>query len=277
MASGYSLRHGASLPSALVGQAVDHGMDILALTDRDGLYGAVRFATACQGAGVRPVLGVDLAVAATTATTATTVPNRPSRRTSRVAPRAPARGGTEVDPRHPRVTVLAQGRAGWAALCRLVSATHLGGERGVAVSTRELIAEHAGAAATAPGGAGGLVVLLGPDSEVGRVLTRGRPDLARSLLAGWRAALLPGDLVLEVVSHRAGGGALAPYSTAAAAGMLDLARDCGLPAVLTNVVRYAERRDAPVVDVLDATRRLVALDSRHVDRANAEGYLKSGK
>ena len=38
-------------------------MDALALTDRDGVYGAVRFAKACQDDGVRPVLGVDLAVA----------------------------------------------------------------------------------------------------------------------------------------------------------------------------------------------------------------------
>ena len=47
--------------------------------------------------------------------------------------------------------------------------------------------------------------------------------------------------------------------------------------MLTNAVRYADRRDAPVVDVLDAARRLVALDLRHVDRGNAEGFLKSGK
>ena len=30
-------------------------------------------------------------------------------------------------------------------------------------------------------------------------------------------------------------------------------------------------------DRLDAARRLVPLDLRHVDRANAEGFLKSGK
>ncbi|MCA1481509.1 hypothetical protein I6F37_42015, partial [Bradyrhizobium sp. NBAIM08] len=48
-------------------------------------------------------------------------------------------------------------------------------------------------------------------------------------------------------------------------------------AVLTNAVRYADRSDAPTVDVLDAARRLVPLDLRHVDRGNAEGFLKSGK
>ncbi|MGZ4710373.1 MAG: DNA polymerase III subunit alpha, partial [Acidimicrobiales bacterium] len=34
---------------------------------------------------------------------------------------------------------------------------------------------------------------------------------------------------------------------------------------------------APTADVLDASRRLVPLDARHLDRVNAEGYLKSGK
>ncbi len=36
-------------------------MDTLALTDRDGTYGAVKFARACYAAGIRPVLGVELA------------------------------------------------------------------------------------------------------------------------------------------------------------------------------------------------------------------------
>ena len=63
VASGYSLRHGASHPRALVERAAEHGMDTLALTDRDGTYGAVKFAKACGAAGVRPVFGVDLAFA----------------------------------------------------------------------------------------------------------------------------------------------------------------------------------------------------------------------
>jgi len=47
--------------------------------------------------------------------------------------------------------------------------------------------------------------------------------------------------------------------------------------VLTNQVRHADRADAPIADLLDAARRLVALDARHVDRVTAEGHLKSGK
>lgn len=61
VASGYSLQYGASHPHALVERAVEHEMDTLALTDRDGTYGAVKFAKACLAGGVSPVLGVDLA------------------------------------------------------------------------------------------------------------------------------------------------------------------------------------------------------------------------
>lgn len=62
VASGYSVRYGASLPGRLVEQAAAQNLAALALTDRDTVAGAVRFARACAKAGVRPVFGVDLAV-----------------------------------------------------------------------------------------------------------------------------------------------------------------------------------------------------------------------
>ena len=64
VASGFSLRYGASTPATLVERAAAHGQPALALTDRDGLYGAIRFVQACDEAGIAPVLGVDLAVSA---------------------------------------------------------------------------------------------------------------------------------------------------------------------------------------------------------------------
>ena len=50
----------------------------------------------------------------------------------------------------------------------------------------------------------------------------------------------------------------------------------GCPAVLTNAVRHAEPGGAATVDVLDAARRLVALDTRHLDRVTTAGHLRSG-
>jgi error-prone DNA polymerase len=89
VASSYSLRYGTATPRALANRAARLGMEALALTDRDGLYGAFKHVSACADAGIKPLLGVDLALSA---------------------------GG--------RVTLLASGRPGWGSLCRLVSAAH---------------------------------------------------------------------------------------------------------------------------------------------------------
>jgi error-prone DNA polymerase len=310
VASGYSLKYGASHPRDLVARAVDAEMETLALTDRDGVYGAVRFAKACLSAGVRPILGVDLAIEPSglvgrsapvlgrrrTPIPSVDLPARANRSGGVDARRAgrsrmsPARGGSFRDGEGggsgstgvtwPRITVLAGNKAGWAALCRLVSATHLRGERGVPVTTRELVARHL--AGDFAGPAGGedpdLLVMLGPSSELGWAATLRRDDLARGVLRSWQQITAPAQLLVEVVSHRVPGSG--PGSSAHAARMAALAASTSLgveSVVLTNAVRYAERTDAPAVDVLDAVRRLVPLDVRHVDRSNAEGFLKSGK
>ncbi|MFD0536850.1 PHP domain-containing protein [Actinomadura luteofluorescens] len=156
VASSYSLRFGVAPPAALAERAAVLGMETLALTDRDGLYGAVRHVRACADAGIGAVVGADLRVAST---------------------------GEE------RVVVLAEGRAGWRSLCRLVTAAHAAGERGRPLVTREMVGAHAE----------GLIVLLGPASDVGRALTGRRPDVAAARLAAWRATA---ETVIEIVDHR---------------------------------------------------------------------------
>ncbi|HEU4567226.1 MAG TPA: DNA polymerase III subunit alpha, partial [Marmoricola sp.] len=114
-----------------------------------------------------------------------------------------------------------------------------------------------------------------PSSELGVAATRRRDDLGLAELDRWQQLLGPGQLLVEVVSHRLPGAG--PGTAAHAARMLGLAHRRGVPVVLSNAVRHADRLDAPTVDVLDAARRLVPLDARHLDRGNAEGFLKSGK
>ncbi len=58
-----------------------------------------------------------------------------------------------------------------------------------------------------------------------------------------------------------------------AARTLALGRDTGIPVVLTAAVRHADPKEAATVDVLDAARRLVALDARHLDRVTTAGHL----
>ncbi len=277
VASGYSLQYGASHPHVLVERAVEQEMDTLALTDRDGTYGAVKFVRAARSAGIRPVLGVDLAIAPTSGSPARSGQrDRPPRRT-------PVRGGAVRDLSlrqggSARVTFLASGKSGWAALCRMVSSVHLTGERGRPVATLDLLAPHLAG--------GDVLVLLGPSSELGVAATRRRDDLGLAAIAPWLELLPRENLVVELVSHRLGShsGEWGPGTSPHAARMAGIARSAGLTTVLSNAVRYADRLDAPTIDVLDAARRLVPLGSAHLrdigpdaSRGNAEGFLKSGK
>ncbi len=58
----FSLGDGAGRIDELVAAARQAGMPALAITDHDGLYGAVRFYQACKAAGVKPIVGVEIAV-----------------------------------------------------------------------------------------------------------------------------------------------------------------------------------------------------------------------
>src|SRR5512137_727619 len=88
----YSFHDGADAPSALVARAAELGCSALALTDTNGLYGAVPFCKAAKAAGIAPLLGAEID------------------------------GG---DAGGPRAVVLARGRAGYPALCRIVTRRHL--------------------------------------------------------------------------------------------------------------------------------------------------------
>ncbi|MEX5271804.1 DNA polymerase III subunit alpha [Kocuria sabuli] len=228
VATAFSAHYGVSRPSALAAAAAADGADVLACTDRDGLYGAVKHLGACREHGLDPVLGADLLLY-----------------------------GPGCERVLGRVLVLAAGGtagAGYAALCRLVSAAHArGGPPGVDPGQ---IADHAGP----PGPAGPvLTVLLGPASDVGQELAARRYRAGRAALARWRSRLPAAALAVEVVSHLAAPGTAG--STSHAARMLRAALETGLTPVLTNAVRYATPAEAATADVLDAARVLTPLEA----------------
>ncbi|MGW6706854.1 DNA polymerase III subunit alpha [Streptomyces sp. NPDC054956] len=242
VASGYSARYGASHPADLVRRAAEREIGTLALTDRDTVAGTVRFAKAAAAAGVRPVFGVDVAVAPW-------APPHPAA----ARPRTPDRGGAHVVEPKLRVALLAQHGAGWARLCRLVSAAHAGAVGGPPVVSWETLGQYADE---------GLMVLLGPSSEPVRALTAGRPDLAEELIAPWRELVGPG-LRLEAVWWGLSG--TGPGSVRLAARTLGLADQLGIPVVLTNAVRYADAGQHKIADVLDSARLLRPIDRRRLD------------
>ncbi|WP_031172699.1 DNA polymerase III subunit alpha [Streptosporangium roseum] len=245
VASGFSLLYGASQPHALVARAGELGMSMLALTDRDSLAGAVRFAQACAGAGVRPLLGANLAVAVD-------------------GPPSGQRRGTSLGDAacRCRATFLVRDTSGWSALCRMISAAHAA-DRDEPLLSRQLLAAHAGQ--------GGLLVLLGPDSDVGSAIIDRDAETARKRLRIWQESVGRDAVRVEVVCHLSP--APGPGSLVLAGRMLAFAAQQRVVPVLTNTVRYAERSAARVGDVLAACRRRLPVSrARH---ANAEAYLKS--
>ncbi|MER7810300.1 DNA polymerase III subunit alpha [Streptomyces sp900116325] len=249
VASGYSARYGASHPHDLVARAAERGIGTLALTDRDTVTGIVRFAKAATAAGVRPVFGVDVAVA----------PHSPGGPLQRG--RAPVRGGAHVVEAPLRVTLLAQHVAGWARLCRLVSAAHATSAGGPPIVSWPVLRQYTDE---------GLTIVLGPASEPVRALSSGRPDIAEQLLDPWRE-VAGANLRMEVLWWGREG--LGPGSLRLAAHTLALADRLGIPAVLTNAVRYADPGQHRLADVLDAARLLRPIDRRRLDCG--ERWLKA--
>src|SRR5688572_11272790 len=86
--SHWSLLSGAWAVTEIATAASHAGADAIALTDTDALHGAVGFVRACEGAGIKPILGAEL-----------TDPERPY-----------------------RAVFLARDPAGYKELCALVTA-----------------------------------------------------------------------------------------------------------------------------------------------------------
>ncbi|MFJ4789401.1 DNA polymerase III subunit alpha [Streptomyces sp. NPDC088794] len=250
VASGYSARYGASHPEQLAQWAASRGMGTLALTDRDTVTGAVRFAQACAKEKIRPLFGIDLAVEAL-------APPPPVQRR-----RTPAHGGAHVVEPPLRFVLLAQNREGWARLCRITSAAHVGTASGAApvVVPWEALREYGGP---------GLTVLLGPLSEPVRALSVGREDVAMKLLAPWKE-VFGREVRLEVVAQKRFG--TGPGSLRLAGRTLALADRTGTTAVLSNAVRYADPDQHRLADVLDAARLLRPIDRRRLD--SGQRWLK---
>ncbi|MGI9170888.1 MAG: DNA polymerase III subunit alpha [Candidatus Nanopelagicus sp.] len=80
------------------------------------------------------------------------------------------------------------------------------------------------------------------------------------------------QVVIECVSHLERVGNLG--STSYAAKSLTFANKHQIPAVITNSVRFIDRSDGPVADLLDASRKLSLISDASIERSNGEAYLK---
>jgi error-prone DNA polymerase len=106
--SNFSFLEGASHLEELVLQARELGYEALALTDHDGLHGAMEFAQCAHAWGMRPITGAEVTLAS-----------------------------------GHHVTLLCETQRGYANLCRLLTHAHLDHERGKPCIEPEVLARHA--------------------------------------------------------------------------------------------------------------------------------------
>ena len=106
--SNFSFLDGGSHPAELAMRAAELEMPALAITDRGGVYGAVRFLQASRKLGVKPIIGSSLEV-----------------------------DGEEL-------ILIARNLRGYSNLCRLLSFAHADQPKGEARATLAKVAEHRG-------------------------------------------------------------------------------------------------------------------------------------
>ena len=161
--SSYTMLDGAIDPKGVAKLAKERGFPAIAITDRNGLYGAPSFAGYARDAGVQPIIATFLAV----------------------ANEDPSTGSRAID----WLGLYAQNEAGWENLCHLVSAAHLGRplEMDPHVRMDELV-----------GHSDGLICLTGAgDGALARLIAAGRDDAAAALCDRLEA-LFPGRLYIEI-------------------------------------------------------------------------------
>ncbi|MGH7921047.1 MAG: PHP domain-containing protein, partial [Candidatus Dormibacteraceae bacterium] len=235
----FSLLDGASHPRELIDRARELGYRALACTDHDNLFGALEFARACKEAGIKPITGAELTVAAD--------------------PGAP----------HHHLTLLCRTREGYGNLCRLISLAN-----GLGLPTQEererrrldpwlplpALAAHAR----------GLLCLTGcREAEIPQLIAAGREQQAEQALRrliswfGWHSVfvevqdnLVFGDRRRNLALRR-------------------LAQRTGVGIVATGDVHYHLKDRHRLQDVLVAIRHRQSLEESHrVLRPNAEFHLR---
>ena len=230
--SRFSFMDGASNPEELVAEAGRLELDALALTDRDGFYGVVRFAEAAEEAGLPTVFGAEL--------------------TLDLAGSSRQSGPLRQSGRHERgrsVVVLARDAAGYAALGTLVSRAHMAGRKGEPRLSSETFLEAAAAHrdrwAILTGAHGGAV----PSA-----LVEHGPKAAATELDRLIGAAGAGNVFVELWDH---GDPLDSHRNDALA---ELGVRRGVQPVCANTVRYATPTDRRLADALAAVGDRRSLD-----------------
>ena len=237
--SEYSLLDGACRIDHLMDRVKELGQTAVAITDHGVMYGCIDFYKAAKAAGVKPIIGCEVYVA---------------RR--RMADKV---HGLDNDPYH--LVLLCENRKGYENLCYLVSEAFIHGFYGKPRVDLELLAQHHE----------GLIALSAClAGAVPQYLMQEDYEGAKKYALRLAEIFGEGNFFLELQDH--GIDEQRPVNQ----GVQRLARETGLPLVVTNDAHYLRREDAKMQDVLLCIQTGKTVDDQNRMKFQTEEfYVKS--
>ena len=235
----YSLLDGACRLDKLVQRAAELGQDSLAITDHGVMYGAVDFYKKAKAAGIKPIIGCEVYVAART-------------RHDKVH---------ALDSERYHLVLLCKNETGYKNLTEMVSQAWTSGFYTKPRVDRELLEKyHEGLIALSACLAG----------EIPKALLRGDYQQAKERALWYNSVFGQGNFYLEIQNHGLREQqAIEPL-------MIKLSDETGIPLVATNDAHYIYKEDSKIQKVLICiqTNKTVN-ESTGFDFETDEFYLKS--
>lgn len=237
--SDYSLLDGLGKVEQYLEKAVEFGMPALALTDHGVLYGAIDFYKKAKKAGIKPIIGCELYIAART-------------RQDKVS---------KIDSKYTHLTVLARTTQGYKNLIEIVTAGWMEGFYYKPRVDRELLAEKGE----------GLIILTGcANSEVAHAITNDKLDEAEKLIQFYQGVVGEDNVYLEIQDHPH-----LPQQAVINAGLVKLHSTHGWPLIATTDCHYVKLSDKAAHEVLLAVQSKSADEDKRWSLENVDLHLRS--
>ena len=212
--SHYSLLDGLTKIDQLVNRVKELGMDAIALTDHGNLYGAIEFYQKAKKAGIKPIIGCEMYIAA----------------------RAMTDKDPALDSKRFHLTVLARNPEGYHNLIRLVTEAHLKGFYYKPRVDHDALRKYAK----------GLTALSGClTGEIPRAIQANLLEKAEALIREYQDIFGKEYFYLELGAHLN-----MPEQLSVNKALIELSKKTGAPVVATNDIHYCRAEDAEAQDIL---------------------------
>ena len=235
----YSLLDGACRINKMMDRVKELGQSAIAISDHGVMYGCIDFYKAAKAAGIKPIIGCEVYVA-------------PRKMSDRVH-------GIDNEAYH--LVLLCENMKGYENLCQIVSQAYTNGFYGKPRADLELLEKyHEGLIALSACLAG----------AVPQRLMENDYDGAKSYALELVRIFGEGNFFLEMQDHGI------EEQRSVNLGIQRIARETGLPLVITNDAHYLRKEDAAMQDVLLCVQMGKTVDDENRMRFETEEfYLKS--